>query len=166
MRSALKVLFFGLLAAALALGCRWLYLQSADAINNEGNAWYEDALLEARGMFTEKPDPVQDLTAVLVEEPEESIMRNAEGEFVCLRNGAVTVPDHELVALLTPVFSGYANGGEVQNVEVRQDAVLFYTRYESGGCAGFLYEKELDETDYFEYLEIVENWKLFYRLKA
>ena len=50
-------------------------------------------------------------------------------------------------------------------MEVRPDAVLFYTCYAYGGCVGFLYEKELDETHYFEVFEIVENWKLFYKLK-
>ena len=46
MKSALKVVLFGLLAAALALGVRWLYRQSADVINGGGSAWYEDKLLE------------------------------------------------------------------------------------------------------------------------
>ncbi len=51
------------------------------------------------------------------------------------------------------------------NVDVRADAVLFYTYYAYVCCVGFLYEKELDETHYFEVFEIVENWKLFYHLK-
>ena len=38
MKSALKVVLFGLLAAALALGVRWLYRQSADVINGGGSA--------------------------------------------------------------------------------------------------------------------------------
>ena len=62
MKSALKVVLFGLLAAALALGVRWLYRQSADVINGGGSAWYEDKLLEAKELFLEKPDAVQDLT--------------------------------------------------------------------------------------------------------
>ena len=100
MKPLLKVILGGLLAAALALGVRWLYRQSADVINGGGSAWYEDKLLEAKELFLEKPD-----------------------------------------------------------------AVLFYTCYAYGGCVGFLYEKELDETHYFEVFEIVENWKLFYKLK-
>ena len=67
MKSVLKVVLFGLLAIALAFGVRWLYGQSADVINGGGSAWYEDRLLEAKGLFLEKPDAVQDLTAVLVE---------------------------------------------------------------------------------------------------
>ena len=166
MKAALKVVLFGLLAAALALGCRYLYVQSADVINGGGSAWYEDALLVSRGMFTEKPDPVQDLTAVLVDEPAESFFRRADGSFVCLRGGEATEVSADMAALLRPVFSGYSSGGEVLNVEVTEDAVLFYTDYANGGCVGFLYEKELDKTHYFEYFEIVENWKLFYKLKT
>ena len=166
MKAALKVVLFGLLAAALAVGCRWLYRQSADVINGGGSAWYEDSLLEARAMFTEKPDPVQDLTLVLVDEPAESFLRRSDGTFVRLRSGAVEEVSADIAALLRPVFSGYSGGGEVLNVEVTADAVLFYTDYANGGCVGFLYEKELDETHYFEYFEIVENWKLFYKLKA
>ena len=108
---------------------------------------------------------MQDLTAVLVEEPEESFLRRADGVFVCLRDGETTEVSAEMAALLQPVFSGYSSGGEVLNVEVRSDAVLFYTCYAYGGCVGFLYEKELDETHYFEVFEIVENWKLFYKLQ-
>ena len=165
MKSALKVVLFGLLAAALALGVRWLYRQSADVINGGGSAWYEEKLLEAKELFLEKPDQVQDLTAVLVEEPEESFLRRADGAFVCLHDGEVTEVGADMAALLQPVFSGCSNGAEVLNVEVRADAVLFYTCYEYGGCVGFLYEKELDETHYFEVFEIVENWKLFYKLE-
>ena len=165
MKSVLKVVLFGLLAIALAFGVRWLYGQSADVINGGGSAWYEDKLLEAKGLFLEKPDAVQDLTAVLVEEPEESFLRRADGTFVCLRGGETTEVSAEMAALLQPVFSGYSSGGEVLNVEVKPDAVIFYTCYAYGGCVGFLYEKELDETHYYEDFEIVENWKLFYKLK-
>ncbi|MBR4692591.1 MAG: hypothetical protein IKP17_07520 [Oscillospiraceae bacterium] len=166
MKALLKVILAGLLAAAVALGCRWVVLQSADVINGGGTAWHEDAMLQARAMFTEKPDAVQTLTALLVEEPEESLLRRADGEPVCIREGATLPVSEELKALLEPVFSGYAGGGEVLNIEVLSDAVLFYTCYDRGGCVGFLYEKELGATDYFDMLEIVENWKLFYRLEA
>ena len=42
MKSALKVVLFGLLAVALAFGVRWLFRQSADVINGGGSAWHED----------------------------------------------------------------------------------------------------------------------------
>jgi len=111
MKAALKVVLFGLLAAALAFGVRWLYRQSADVINGGGSAWYEDKLLEAKELFLEKPDAVQDLTAVLVEEPEESFLRSADGAFVCLRDGETTAVSAEMAALLEPVFTGYPRRG-------------------------------------------------------
>ena len=51
MKAALKVVLFGLLAAALAFGVRWLYRQSADVINGGGSAWYEDKLLEDKELY-------------------------------------------------------------------------------------------------------------------
>ena len=33
-----------------------------------------------------------------------------------------------------------------------------------GGCAGFLYEREMGTTAYYDYVELVENWKIFYRI--
>lgn len=166
MKALLKVVLAGLLAAALALGCRWVYLQSDDVLTGDGTEWYAAAMLEAKAMFTEKPDEVQLLTAELVTEPAESFLRDKDGRVLRLRDGVTEPVEGELAEKLEAVFSGYENGGEVLNIEVVPDAVIFYTCYRDGGCAGFLYEKELDETNYYEYLEIVENWKLFYRLKA
>ena len=163
MRPLLKVILGGLLAAALALGCRWVFLQSTDIVNGDGNAWYDTALVAAKGVFTGQPDDVQLLTIRLLEEPPESILRNAAGEAVCLRSGEVLPADEELTALLAPLLKG-PQGGSVLNIEVLSDAVLFYTHYQDGGCVGFLYEKELGETAYFDYMEIVENWKLFHRI--
>lgn len=162
MKAVLKTVLFGLLAAALALGVRWIYVQGADVMDSGGTMWYEDAMLEAKAMFTEKPDEVQLLAALLVEEPEESLLRREDGRFAVLRGEVLSDPAGELADRLEAAVSGYASGGEVLNIEVRADAVIFYTYYGNGGCAGFLYEKELGETAYFDYVEIVENWKLFY----
>ena len=163
MKPLLKVILAGLLAAALALGVRWMFLRSTDIVNGDGDSWYDTALVQARAVFTGQPDEVQLLTIRLLEEPPESILRNAAGEAVCLRDGAVIPADGELTELLKPILLG-PDGGSVLNIEVLSDAILFYTCYQDGGCVGFLYEKELGETAYFDYLEIVENWKLFYRL--
>ena len=164
MKTALKIVLFGLLAAALALGVRAVVRQSVSVMNDGGSAWYEDAMLEARAMFLEKPDEIQALTAVLVEEPEESFLRSADGEVVCLRDGASVPVPEALSALLAPVLGDYEAGGEVLNVEVLPEAVLFFTTYGEGGCVGFCYEKELDGFTAYSVLELVENWKLFYRI--
>ncbi len=166
MKSLAKVILFGLLAAALALGCRWVYLEAADVMDAGSTTWYEDAMLEAREMFMAKPDAVQALTALLVEEPPESFLRRADGSFQLERGEAEIPVSDEIAALLPPAVSDYENGGAVLNIELTEDAVIFYTYYGNGGCAGFLYEKELGGTAYFDYVELVENWKLFYHIPA
>ena len=164
MKTALKVVLFGLLAAALALGVRAVVRQSVSVMNDGGAAWYEDAMLEARAMFLEKPDEIQTLTAVLVEEPEESFLTAADGSLVCLRDGASVPVPEALSALFSPVLGDYEAGGEVLNVEVLPEAVLFFTAYGDGGCVGFFYEKELNGFTAYGVVELVENWKLFYRI--
>ena len=52
----------------------------------------------------------------------------------------------------------------MRQILVKGDAVLFYTDFPEGGCAGFLYEQELGGTAYYDYVELVENWKIFYRI--
>lgn len=166
MKGIVKIILFGLLAAALALGVRWIYLEAADVYDSGSTTWYEDAMLEAREMFMEKPDEIQELTALLVEEPPESYLRKAEGGFLLLREKTECAIPEAVEACLPAAAEDYANGGSVLNIAVTDDAVIYYTYYGNGGCAGFLYEKELDETNYFDYVELVENWKLFYHIPA
>ena len=166
MKGIVKVVLFGLLAAALGLGVRWIWLEAADVYDSGSTTWYEDAMLEAREMFMEKPEEVQNLTALLVEEPPESYLRKAAGGFQLLRSEQETPIPEEIEACLSPAAEGYENGGQMLNIEVTDDAVIYYTYYGNGGCAGFLYEKELNETNYFDYVELVENWKLFYHIPA
>ncbi len=165
MKALWKTLLFGLLAAALALGVRYIYVQGSALMDRDGGTWDSDALVAAKNFFMNKLDEVQILTAALVEEPPESFLPTAEGEILRLRDGEKTPLTGEEEALFRPLMLCCGEGGEVLHVEIVPEAVIFYTAYGEGGCVGFLYEKELDETDYFdEYLEIVENWKLFFRL--
>ena len=162
-----KVLLFGLLAVALSLGCRYVYVQGAFLMEQGGGTWDANALVEAKTLFFDRLDEVQQLTARLVEEPPESFLPAAEGGLVRLREGELTPVTGEEEALFRPMMACFGEGGGVLHAEILPDAVIFYTAYGEGGCVGFLYEKEMDETSYFEdYLEIVENWKLFYRLGA
>ena len=166
MKGVAKVVLFGLLAAALGLGVRWIWLEASDVYDSGSTTWYEGAMLEAREMFMEKPDEIQELTALLVEEPPESFLRKSGGGFTVLREEAVCTAPAEIEACIPEAVENYPNGGRVLNIEVTDDAVIYYTYYGNGGCAGILYEKELDETDYFDYVELVENWKLFYDIPA
>ena len=177
MKGLVKVVLFGLLAAALALGVRWIYLEAANIYDDGSTTWYEDAMLEAREMFMEKPDAIQELTALLVEPDEIQALSETEhltdnyylrayGDYVRYF-GCDFMPMRTVVSqALNAAAYGYANGGQILNIAVTDDAVIYYTYYGNDGCAGFLYEKELDETSYFDYVELVENWKLFYEIPA
>ena len=175
MKGVAKVVLFGLLAAALGLGVRWIYLEAANVYDSGSTTWYEDAMLEAREMFMEKPDEIQELTALLVEPDEiqelaehytDSYYLRAYGDYVRYFGGDFMPMRTVVHQALDAAAYGYANGGQILNIEVTEDAVIYYTYYGNGGCAGILYEKELDETDYFDYVELVENWKLFYDIPA
>ena len=174
MKGIVKVILFGLLAAALALGVRWVYLEAANVYDDGSTTWYEDAMLEAREMVLSKPDEIQALTALLVEPDAGSPLSGGAESYVLDADGAYRrFADGESLPMLPAVREaldaaahGYENGGEILNIAVADDAVIFYTYYGNGGCAGFLYEKELDETAYFDYVELVENWKLFDHIPA
>lgn len=175
MKGVVKVILFGLLAAALGLGVRWIWLEASEVYDSGSTTWYEDAMLEAREMFMEKPDEIQTLTALLVEPDElqelaehctDSYYLRAYGDYVRYFGDAPIPMRTEVRIALNAAAYGYANGGQILNIEVTEDAVIYYTYYGNNGCAGFLYEKELDETDYFDYVELVENWKLFYDIPA
>lgn len=180
MKGIVKVVLFGLLAAALGLGVRWLWLEAADVYDSGSTTWYEDAMLEAREMFMEKPDAIQELTALLVEPDEideiqtltetehltDNYYLRSYGDYMRYIGDGLTPMRTEIRKALDHAAYGYENGGQILNIAVTDDAVIYYTYYGNGGCAGFLYEKELDETSYFDYVELVENWKLFYDIPA
>ena len=175
MKGIVKVILFGLLAAALAVGVRWIYLEAADVYDDGSTTWYEDAMLEAREMFMSKPDEIQELTALLVEPDEiqelaehytDSYYLRAYGDYVRYVDNEPAPIRTDVQKSLDAAAYGYENGGQILNIAVTDDAVIFYTYYGNNGCAGFLYEKELDETSYFDYVELVENWKLFYHIPA
>lgn len=169
MKTVLKLAAAAIAAVLLAWGIRYIYVETA-AIQVDGSSptvLFEAALLDAREMFVEKADDIQLLTAALVEEEELLIQRSVEGVPMLVENGEVLGPYEagEASASLRAVFGDYACGAEVLNVAVTPDAVIFYTYYREGGCAGFLYEKTLGSTAYYkEYFELVENWKLFYEI--
>lgn len=171
MKTLLKLLAMTAVAVALAFGVRYVYTETA-AIQVDGTSpttLFEAALLEAREMFVEKADSIQLLTAALVEEEPMELLRSAEGEALLMGPEGAAGPylpaSEEAAAGLQAVFGDYACGGQLLNICVTEDAVIFYTYYYGGGCAGFLYEKTLGSTAYYkEYFELVENWKLFYEL--
>lgn len=168
MKTTIKVLIAGLAAILLAFGVRYIYLETAK-IKVDGTsptALLEDAMLEARTMFLEKSEDIQLVTALLLPQEGLSLLRGADGTPMLEQDGQA-IPyeaDQETAERLGRLFGDYDCGGKLHNIAVLPDAVIFYTYYHEGGCAGFLYEREQGTTSYFEYLELVENWQLFYDL--
>jgi hypothetical protein len=161
-----KAVLSAVLAIAAALLVRHAYIAVAASAVGGVSSQFEDRLLEARNMFVEKADDIQTLTASLLEGPAISIMRSSDGLPMLTKDGEAAgelrYEDQGAQKSLEAVFGEYKSGGTVWNIEVKEDAALFYTYYKDGGCAGFLYEKEPGTTSYYGYFDLLENWKLFY----
>ena len=180
MKTLTKVIVGALIAIAVGFGVHYILREmgvlmdpDADPTQLAGNA-----MTTARAMFTEKPDEIQTLTAAIQDMNGLELLAGEDGRVYALPEGSAVpvpvafpdlaraegVPPDEAQAAMEAVFGDYECGGKVLQVLVKEDAVLFYTAFPRDGCAGFLYEKELGETAYYDYVELVENWKIFYRI--
>lgn len=170
MKTILKTVLAGLLAILLGLLLRQMAIWSAEIRfeENSPTAQIEAELVQARAMFLEKPDDIQLLTAAILDDVGLLLVRGDDG-LVYRVAGDEVIPyeaPEAAAGALTQAFGSYHCGGEVQDLAVTEDAVLFYTGYTAGGCAGFLYEREANTTSYYETIELVENWQLFYEFPA
>lgn len=169
MKTLTKVIVGTLLAIAVGFGVQFVLHEMGALMDPDEDPTQlaGTKMTLARAMFLEKADDIQTLTAGILEETGLELLKGEDGEVYLRRPGADPVPaalEGETQAALEAVFADYECGGEVLQVLVKPDAVLFYTAYPRGGCAGFLYEKELGSTAYYDYVELVENWKIFYRI--
>ena len=171
MKTLTKVIVGTLLAIAVGFGVHFVLREwgvllvdpDADPTQLAGSA-----MTTARAMFVEKSDAIQTLTAGILEDTGLELLAGEDG-IVWMRRGEgdpvpAVLEDEAAQAALAEVFGDYECGGHMLQILVKGDATLFYTAFPREGCAGFLYEKELGKTAYFEYLELVENWKIFYRI--
>lgn len=170
MKTLTKVIVFALLAVAVGFGVHFVLREMGVLMDPDADPTQlaGTAMTKARAMFVEKSDAIQTLTAGILEESGLELLAGEDGS-VWMRRGAedpvpAALEDEAAQAALAEVFGAYEAGSRVLQVLVKADAVLFYTAYPKGGCAGFLYEKELNGTAYYDYVELVENWKLFYRI--
>lgn len=165
MKTLFKVILSIVIAVAASLLVRYSYLTVAEA-SDDTTSSFDNELIRTREMFVEKADDIQTLTAALVDMPLSSVLRAADGTARIVRdNNADTVfklDDETAQKALDSVFGTYLNGGSIINIEITKDAVLFYTYYNDNGYAGLIYEKEAGTTNYYEYYELIENWKLFF----
>ena len=180
MKTLTKVIVGALIAIAVGFGVHYILQEmgvlmdpDADPTQLAGNV-----MTTARAMFTEKPEEIQTLTAAILDMNGLELLAGEDGRAYALPAGASVpvlvafpdlgrsegVPAEQAQAALEAVLGDYECGGKVLQVLVKEDAVLFYTAFPRDGCVGFLYEKELGETAYYDYVELVENWKIFYRI--
>ena len=178
MKTLTKVIVGTLLAIAVGVGVQYVLHEMGALMDPDTDPTQlaGTKMTLARAMFLEKADEIQTLTASILEEDGLELLAGADGRAYNLSGGSVPalaafpdiqregVPSEEAQAALEAVFGDYECGGKVLQVVVKPDAVLFYTAFPRDGCAGFLYEKELGATAYYDYVELVENWKLFYRI--
>ena len=173
MKTLTKVIVGTLLAIAVGFGVQYVLHEMGILMDPDEDPTQVagNAMTTARAMFTEKPDEIQTLTACILEETGLELLAGEDGSVYSPSSDGTPVPAvlpdpsrPEARAALEAVFGEYECGGRVLQVLVKEDAVLFYTAFPKGGCAGFLYEKELGTTAYYDYVELVENWKLFYRI--
>ncbi len=170
MKTVLKVVLAGILAIAAGFGCRYILGEmgilsdpQADPTQIVGNG-----MVEARSMFLEKPDEFQTVTAALLDCGELEILRSEDGTPMLAENGVPTrefALTGEAKTALEAIFGDYECGGQLLQIRVKRDAVLFYTGYPpKGGSVGIIYELQEGGTRYYDYVDLVENWKLFYRI--
>ncbi|MDR0935925.1 MAG: hypothetical protein LBM98_04500 [Oscillospiraceae bacterium] len=155
MKTTIRALIFTLLFAAFGVffsyGARVMLGTDAETAATERFSAY---LTDAKAMFIEKPDAFQ-LTAM-------NYMDRPGAELV---NGNAPGGDYE--AYVAELFGEYATAvnGRVYNVAVTSDGVLFYTKYDADGTVGIIYEfREGAAPAGYETMELLEEWKLFYRI--
>lgn len=157
------------IVAAVLFGVYFMYAYSVYSGHDRASTVetaYQDIMLEAKHMFLEKSDPIQLATLGLINTADASILRDRDG-YPCVKSneGLISISslvDDETEAYIIETMGEYENEGVVCNIELTSDAILFFTHYDPDGCVGFLYEKELNNTEYYSTIEIVENWKIFY----
>ena len=154
MKTLTKVIVFALLAIAVGFGVHYVLREMGVLMDPDEDPTQlaGNAMTTARAMFVEKSDAIQTLTAGILEDPGLELLAGEDGSVWMRRGEGDPVPaalaDEAAQTALAEVFGEYEAGGKVLQALVKADAVLFYTAYPKGGCAGFLYEKELNGTAY------------------
>ena len=165
MKTTVKAIIATFAAIAVGFAVRNIFTEMGDQLVDADTPvqLVEDAMVTAKTMFMEKPDDIQLLTAELMDNQGLELLLGEDGLPHKTTGEVFTLPG-ERQAILDAVFSKFECGGRVRQLLVKDDAVLFYTDFPADGCTGFLYETEEGETAYYDYLELLENWKIFYRI--
>jgi hypothetical protein len=165
-KTTLTAIASTILAVALGIGFHYSF-RVANGIDETSNADDEvqTRMVEAREIFMQKNEDVQHVAQYLYDKP--------GTRYVCPSGGFVEsdatfgiaeLDDGIFTHAFKNAFGGYNNGGRIYNIVVTNLGVYFYTSYTQAGVVGFVYETVINNTEDYDTLEIVENWKLFYKM--
>ncbi|MDR3149809.1 MAG: hypothetical protein LBT88_07365 [Oscillospiraceae bacterium] len=158
----IKSLLATLLAVAVGAGVHYAhrvtYLQDPASRNIELMQTY---MQDAQSLFVEKSIPVQDIAMLVWDKPGyRAVQMNfSESPLAKTINGS-EIPQ----TVLDAAFTLSASGASVKNVTVTKEGAYFYTSYTDAGVVGFVYETYPDSVTDYDTMELLENWKIFYRL--
>lgn len=128
----------------------------------------QNLMLKAKSGFLEKSDDIQRAADLLEDDVGLSVVATSDDQVLVDTDGglvpAADALDADAAQALGSVMSAYESGANVTGVSVTQDCVLFYCGYLGDGVFGILYQKEDGATEGYDTIEMMENWKLFYRL--
>lgn len=161
----IKTLLATLLAIAVGVGIRYAhrvtYLQDPESRAIE---LMQTHMQEAQDLFVEKNIPIQDLAllvwdrsgyrAVKLNTQQSPLAKTTAGEDLA------EIPQ----SVLDAAFESSAAGASVKNIAVTESGAYFYTSYTDAGVVGFVYENHPDSVIEYDTMELLENWKIFYKL--
>jgi hypothetical protein len=136
---AAVAVIFAVLAAVLF---RYMYLVSTgrDETSVKTEA-FKEYMIESKEMFLEKSIPIQKAVFSLSVMNRFSLLSGRDGTvFVETKNGPVPLENlttRQSAEFIGRIMNGYAVGGRVYNIEITQEGVLFFTKYDEAGCTGF-----------------------------
>ncbi|NLO47050.1 MAG: hypothetical protein GX111_01820 [Clostridiales bacterium] len=161
---AVIAVIFTILAAVLF---RYMYLVSTgrDDISAKTTE-FQDYMMNTKEMFLEKSIPIQKAVYSLSMMNDFSLLSSRDGTIYVLANNEPfllrDLINRQAARFLEDLMNRYLIGERVFNIQVTQDNILFFTKYNAFGYTGFLYERVLDQPSDYQLIEMAGQWKIFY----
>jgi hypothetical protein len=170
MKTTFKAAIAVVLTVVLALLMRHAYqINMGNEPSSSATNAMQDALIEAKDMFLEKSVPIQKVLFTLSGMKRFSLLAGADGTaYVETPSGPIALEHltaRRSADFVSGILHGYFNEGQIYNIQVTPESVLFFTKYIPAGCAGFLYQKIADDNvNYYELIDLAAPWALFHRM--
>lgn len=128
----------------------------------------QEEILAAKRGFVEKAEEIQSAAQILLDKSGLCVLSVRGGDPVVKKDTELVPLSQTLSAQdeasIKEVMSEYQAGCTVTNISVTDEGIIFYFGYYGDGVYGILYEKEPGSTKTYSTIELMENWKIFYRL--